>query len=563
MEQSKDDSKSLWKLLSPHKPSVKSFVYLVVLVIASTSLELVLPLYSSYLVDSISSDGLETIIIVGLVAIVLITAVFEAMLGWFGGRTGHQISFRLRFSLIGRLLHSQSQSLDLEHSAELSARVVNDSKEVKNVLAEDLIGLLSGVVSLFAVITIMFVLDWRLTLVLVSCVVAGFVLITPIALMMNNIGKATQAAEANLLKYVTEWLRYGKLIKSHNAGSQLHQQSNELLNECFVQEMRATKVLALIGPIANLVLMISMIAILAFSAYWLKQGSITLGTVTAFLLYLFGLAFPLMSMAMFFSNLNKAMGAASRLSEINKLPLEHNDAPAVLEQVSTLAVKNLSFVRNDKYILKDISCQFSAEGLTIMLGESGSGKSTLLNQFLGFYPETHASVFINGKALSHYNLHSVRQVIAWVDQEPKLLHASIRQNLTLGLDNTISDKHILDVLVSVGLQSWLQRINQNLEQIVSEQAHQFSGGEKQRFAIARAILRQAKVLLLDEPTSALDSRNKTELMALLRRLATEMHVIMISHHRELIQPQDDIIEIADGEIISSAIDSSASLAESK
>ncbi|WDE02432.1 ABC transporter ATP-binding protein [Thalassomonas actiniarum] len=551
MDKSSGDTQSLWQLLSPHKPDRKSFVYLGLLVVITTALELVLPLYSSHLIDSIGANGVGTAVVLGLIALVLFTAVFEAVLAWFGGRLGHRISFRLRYSLIGRLLHSQSQSLDQEHSAELSARVVNDSKEVKSVLAEDLTGLLSGLISLVAVITIMFVLDWRLTLVLVTCVLAGFILITPIALMMNNIGKATQAAEANLLKHVTEWLRYGKLVKSHNAGGELHKRSQDLLDECFTQEMRATKVLSLIGPISNLVLMLSMIAILAFSAYWLEQGTMTLGTVTAFLLYLFGLTFPLMAMAMFFSNLNKASGAATRLSEISRLPTEPSEAPLVLENITDLAVKDLCFVRDDKTILNQVNYQFPASGLSIVLGESGSGKSTLLNQFLGFYPETHTSVFINGKTLDEYNLSSVRQSIAWVDQEPKLLHASIRDNLTLGLKQQLTDDEVFNALKSVGLHAWLERINHDLRLMVSEQSHQFSGGEKQRFAIARAILRQAKVLLLDEPTSALDDSNKVELMILLRKLADKMRVIMISHHLDLIEPEDNVIEMAAGEIINS------------
>ncbi|OHU85796.1 MULTISPECIES: ABC transporter ATP-binding protein [Pseudoalteromonas] len=548
VKKSKDDSKLLWKLLSPHRPSNKSFVYLALLVLVATSLELVIPLYSSYLVDSISQDGIEVSIIVGLVSIALLAAIFETTLGWYGGKLGHGITLRLRYSLIGRLLNGQSVGLDSEHSAELSARVVNDTKEVKTVLAEDLIGLLSGVISLLAVLIIMLVLDWRLTLVLVSSVVIGFVLITPIALMMNQVGKATLGAEASLLKHVTEWLRYGHLIKSHNAGEHLHKQSKDLLQTCLHHEMKGTKVISLIGPISNLVLMVSMIAILSFSAYWLKHGSITLGTITAFLLYLFGLAFPLMSMAMFFSSLNKAIGSASRLSEISRIPQESTTG-YLLEGIAQLSVKNLNFIRDGKHILNDVSYQFSAKGLSVVLGESGSGKSTLLNQFLGFYPETHTHVLINGKTLNHYDLKSVRRGIAWVDQEPKLLHASIRQNLTLGLDEKISDDKLFELLKSVGLESWLASIDYDLERIVSEQNNQFSGGEKQRFAIARAILRRSKVLLLDEPTSALDSKNKDELMSLLRSLSTSIKIIMITHHRELIQPSDDVLELADGNLV--------------
>ncbi len=549
MKQDEGNTQSLWQLLSPHKPAKKSFVYLTLLVVLTTSLELALPLYSSYLVDSINSEGIESLIIFGLITLVLVTALLEAILSFFGGKVGHGINYRLRYSLIGRLLNSQSQSLDQEHSAELSARVVNDSSEIKSILGEELIGLMSGLISLIAVITIMFVLDWRLTLVLLSCVLLGFAIITPIAMMMTNIGKATQAAEANLLKYVTEWLRYGKLIKSHNAAAQLHNQSKTLLDECFKQEMRETKVLALIGPISNLVLMLSMISILAFSAYWLEQGTMTLGTVTAFLLYLFGLTFPLMSMAMFFSSLNKAAGASTRLSEISELPLEQSGTSLTLERISELEVKDLSFSRDGKAILKNINYKFANRGLSVLLGESGSGKSTLLNQFLGFYPETYNSVLINGKTLDTYSLASVRQAIAWVDQEPKLLHASIRDNLTLGHSEPVSDQEIFKILKSVGLSSWLKRIDSDLDMAISEQAHQFSGGEKQRFAIARAILRQAKVLLLDEPTSALDEVNKSELMTLLRELAENMKVIMISHNQELIKPEDTVINIANGQVV--------------
>ncbi|MGB0899466.1 MAG: ABC transporter ATP-binding protein [Psychrobium sp.] len=549
MQDNKTSHQSLWQLLAPWRPTNKSFIGLICLVLVTTALELTLPLYSSYLVDSIGEQGISMLVLVGLVAIVLLGAVFEALLSWFGGRLGHRISYKLRFSLIGRLLNSQTKQMDKEHSSELSARVVNDSYEVKSVLAEDLIGLLSGTISLIAVISIMFILDWRLTLVLVGCVLAGFILITPIALMMNSVGKSMQAAEANLLKYITEWLRYGNLIKAHNATNHLHKKSKALLDECYKHEMKATFIESLIGPIANLVLMISMIAILAFSAFWMAQGSMSLGTVTAFLLYLFGLAFPLMSMAMFFTNLNRAIGASSRLSEISELQQEITSPNNNVIAVKHIAFKQLNFQREEQHILNNVSYDFHGAGLSVVVGESGSGKTTLINQLLGFYPETHSQIFINDKPLSSYNLNQIREAIAWVDQEPKLLHASIEENLTLGLNREVDNLELLNVLQQVGLADWLSRIDHDLKLMVSEQAHQLSGGEKQRFAIARALLRKAQIILLDEPTSALDSQKKTALMSLIRKLAVDRRVIMICHHLELIEPSDDVIEIANGEIV--------------
>ena len=113
-------------------------------------------------------------------------------------------------------------------------------------------------------------------------------------------------------------------------------------------------------------------------------------------------------------------------------------------------MQNLNFVREDRHILQDVSYQFATDGLSIVLGESGSGKSTLLNQFLGFYPETHHQVLINGKTLSEYNLNAVRKRIAWVDQEPQLLNASIKQNLILGLHEEVSNEKIVETLKLVG-----------------------------------------------------------------------------------------------------------------
>ncbi|MGB1299039.1 MAG: ATP-binding cassette domain-containing protein, partial [Psychrobium sp.] len=132
--------------------------------------------------------------------------------------------------------------------------------------------------------------------------------------------------------------------------------------------------------------------------------------------------------------------------------------------------------------------------------------------------------------------------------EPKLLHATIRENLTLGLDEPLSQESLFNTLRQVGLDDWLTRINHDLDAVVSEQANQFSGGEKQRFAIARAMLRQAKIILLDEPTSALDKQKKSALMTLIRELATDRRIIMICHDLELINDDDEVIEITNGRI---------------
>lgn len=546
-QENKPDVKQLWQLLSDHKPSRNRFVIMLLLIILATGLELVIPIYSSYLVDGITAFGVDYTVIVGLVALVILAAVSEGVLAWYGAHMGESTNLSLRFSLIGRLVNTKQSVMNNEHSAELSARIVNDSMSVKTILAEDLIGFVSGIISLVAVIVVMFVLDWRLTLVLVSSVLVGFIIITPLAMSMRGIGQAMQEAEANLLTYVTDCARSAKTIRAHNAGQDAVKHSKGLLSDSFRHAMREARVVAMIGPVANLVLMMSMVAILAFSAHWIAQGTMTLGTVTAFLIYLFGLAFPLISLGMFFSNLQRAAGAASRLNEINKFETEALGGATKLETIKGFSVDNLSFISDDKTILQNVSVEFPATGMSMIVGESGSGKSTFIQQLLGFYPETHEFMTINGQPFNHFSLKSIRENMAWVDQEIRLFNGSIRDNLTLG-SGQFDDEQLVDCLERVGLKNWLGKIGHDLSQMVSEQQQQFSGGERQRFAIARALLRKPTLLVLDEPTSALDHENEQSLMQLLRRMSTDLHVIMVTHNRGLIASTDRLLEMSGGKM---------------
>lgn len=542
------EKSTLWTLLADHKPKRKQFVVMTLLVLIATAFELVIPLYSSYLVDSISASGLDYWIIASLIALVLIAALSEGILGWYGARLGEGVNLSLRYSLIGRVLNAQQSTMNQQHSAELSARIANDSMSIKSILAEDLIGLLSGVISLISVIIVMSILDWRLTLVLVTCVLVGFVIITPLALSMQGIGLAVQNAEANLISQTTDWFRSSKLVRAHNGATDILKQGDVLLANSYKHAMRQAKVLAMIGPISNLVLMMSMVAILACSAYWIANGSLTLGTVTAFLMYLFGLAFPLMAMGMFFSRLQRAMGASVRLQEISQFPIEANTGNRTLEDIRSLRTDSLSFSIDEHTILNNVTVSFSHVGMTVLVGMSGSGKSTLIQQLLGFYQQTQDAIYVNDLPMSDYNLLSVRHHMAWLDQEPKLFCASIRDNLTLGLVEIPDDTTIIAALGQVGLGKWCDKLDNNLDTLLTEQLQQLSGGEKQRFALARALLRKPKVLIMDEPTSALDKDNEAKLMGLIREMAKDISIVMVTHNKALILPTDKVIELDSGRV---------------
>lgn len=539
----------LMSLLKPFKPTSKQFALMGLLIFVASGLQLLIPIISKFLVDNISQSGLTLSPILFLVGIVLIAAIAEGALAWYGSYLGETTNKKLRFSIFGHLLNSKQAELNKEHSAELSARVVNDSMSIKSILAEDLIGFISGLFSIVSVVAIMFYLDWRLTLVLVSCIVLGIVLITPLALSMRGIGMAMQEAEAQLIANVTEWLRSAKTIKVHNASQQILQNGQALLDTAYHHAMRQARVMALISPLSNLILMVSMIAILASSAVWLADGSLTLGTVTAFMIYLFGLAFPIMAMGMFLSNVQRASGAAERMGQLLKLTKEQTEGGETINDITSLELKALNYQVEDKKVLNDINWQFASNKLTMVIGESGSGKSSLIQQLVGLYGETMNSVLVNNKPISQLCLASLRNQIAWLEQQPSIFVGTVRENLTIGLETPPTDEQIVQALEQVGLGNWFAKQGSNLDLPLTEQLQQLSGGERQRLALVRAMLRQPKLLILDEPTSALDKGSELDIMTYIRKLSKSMTVIMVTHNRQLITADDDVLNVEDGKLI--------------
>jgi ATP-binding cassette subfamily B protein AbcA/BmrA len=539
----------LMSLLKPFKPTSKQFALMGLLIFVASGLQLLIPIISKFLVDNISQSGLTLSPILFLVGIVLIAAIAEGALAWYGSYLGETTNKKLRFSIFGHLLNSKQAELNKEHSAELSARVVNDSMSIKSILAEDLIGFISGLFSIVSVVAIMFYLDWRLTLVLVSCIVLGIVLITPLALSMRGIGMAMQEAEAQLIANVTEWLRSAKTIKVHNASQQVLQNGQALLDTAYHHAMRQARVMALISPLSNLILMVSMIAILASSAVWLADGTLTLGTVTAFMIYLFGLAFPIMAMGMFLSNVQRASGAAERMGQLLKLTKEQTEGGETINDITSLELKALNYQVEDKKVLNDINWQFASNKLTMIIGESGSGKSSLIQQLVGLYGETMNSVLVNNKPISQLCLASLRNQIAWLEQQPSIFIGTVRENLTIGLETPPTDEQIIQALEQVGLGNWFAKQGSNLDLPLTEQLQQLSGGERQRLALVRAMLRQPKLLILDEPTSALDKGSELDIMSYIRKLSKSMTVIMVTHNRQLITADDDVLNVEDGKLI--------------
>ncbi|WP_188691045.1 ABC transporter ATP-binding protein [Bowmanella pacifica] len=541
--------KSVLGFSRPYLPSKRAFSGLMALTLLATLFELGIPLIARELIDRLSIGRIDQLVMTILAIAVIVAAVAEYFAAVHASKMGLSTVQRLRFRLIGHLVNVQTIKLHDQHSSELAAQVMTDTDELKDIFSSDLAALIGGVLSFVAVIALLLWMKWRLTLVLLGCLLIGALLITPIALSMSSLNKQILQQHAELTRQCTEWFRHHELVKVYGATPQVEEQAQAALDRYYQLALREARALALIGPISNMMLMTSMIALIATSAYWIAEGTLSMGTFTAFLLYLFGLTFPLIGMGMFFANYQKANGAAERLHALANLPTENVQPGSAASRIRTLRVEEAGLQLGEQQILQNLTLPDMQRGLVLVSGASGSGKTSLLRTLLGLYPLTHGQIYINNQPLSLTQLGSWRHRMAWVEQEPALFQATVRDNLCLG-KTQVDDAEVIQVLHKVGLAAWLERIGGNLDMLITEQNHQLSGGEKQRFALARALVRPFDMLLLDEPTSALDTKNAQQMMSTLTDLAQDKLVLMISHDHSLFSHADQIVQLENDKLVS-------------
>jgi ATP-binding cassette, subfamily C, bacterial len=218
---------------------------------------------------------------------------------------------------------------------------------------------------------------------------------------------------------------------------------------------------------------------------------------------------------------------------------------------NVISFRNLSLRIDETDILSDISLEVPANSITAVVGPSGAGKTSLVDNILGFHRPTGGEILIDGAALANHNILSWRRQIGYVPQEMLLFHDTVRNNVTLG-DSRYSDGDVERALRDAGAWDFVQETSDKLQTVVGERGARLSGGQRQRIAIARALLRNPKLLILDEPTTALDPAMEAEICNSLKSLRTKVTILLISHQPALIAISDKVIHLSQGRVVDAA-----------
>jgi ATP-binding cassette subfamily B protein AbcA/BmrA len=314
--------------------------------------------------------------------------------------------------------------------------------------------------------------------------------------------------------------------------------------------VREGKIQAIIAPLMGVVIMTLMVVIIGYGGLRVSNGSISAGELVAFILYLIQIVMPLGQITAFFTQLQKAIGATERMIDILGKPVEIQDQGAqVPDADSSIKLQNVTF-RYDEgdNIVKNVNFTILSGKVTALVGPSGSGKTTLFSLLERYYEPQEGSISYGNHAIRDFSLASWRSQIGYVSQESPLMSGTIRENITYGLDREVSDEELKIIAQMAYADGFIAELPEGFSTEVGERGMKLSGGQRQRIAIARALLRNPRILMLDEATSALDSTSERVVHEALNNLMIGRTTLVIAHRLSTVVDADQIIFLDKGSI---------------
>ncbi|GAK30964.1 multidrug ABC transporter ATP-binding protein [Weissella oryzae SG25] len=541
-----------FKLIGLTKPKYSLFVIGLTAGIIGTILQLIVPKMIRPLIDGFSKGINYGILgkVVGVYIIaMLLGAVGAAILGFFG----ESVVKNLRQNIWDKLVHLYVKYFDQIKIGEINSRLVNDTSQVKDFLAKTVPQTLSSLLLLLGSIVMMWRMDWHMTVAMVVVVPVAAVLITPLAIFGSRIGRMRQDALADFSGNANEVLSEIRLVKSSNGEKQASMTASTNIQKLYRIGLKEAIFDGSMQPIMMLLMMTTIFGLLAYGIHRVAVGAMAIGTLMSFLMYLMNLIGSVPVLGMFFTDLSKAAGSTERLNELLVEDQEHlNDGRKFDVEGQSLTAEHVDFSYDTgDQILHDVSFKAEPNTIVAFAGPSGGGKSTIFSLLERFYEPTAGQITIGDLPIEAVSLHDWRSQIGFVSQDSAIMAGTIRDNLTYGLDGEFSDDQLWHVLELAFARNFVEQMPAKLNTQVGERGVKISGGQRQRIAIARAFLRDPKILMLDEATASLDSESEAMVQKALDTLMQGRTTLVIAHRLSTIVDADNIYFIENGQVTGS------------
>ena len=545
---------NILQLIPSITPYINRFIKGFICMIIYVACWPILAFLAGKLIPAIGSGELSTVtnIIINSLVVFLIQKTAQYGQDVYIAKPSLEISEVMRQSLFSKIHKIKMNFINNISAGDITYRLTEDADRVSEVIYKTFQDTLPCVLQLLAVIIYMFYLDWSLT-------ISTFILAPIIVLSVNNFGKRvliasekSQESTSDLAGLIGESINGISTIRSFAAENWIKGRFNTKLRSNKQAKYKTLKLLAIQHPIVGFIEAFGILAILGLGALRINLGLLNSEEFSSFFAAILMLIDPISHISTNFNEYKQAEASLKRLKKINMQPMEKDERN--LEKIAKINGKiefnHVSFeYKKDNEVLKDITLKISKGQVIAFVGSSGAGKSTMMSLILKFISPKIGDIYIDDKNISSISSIDIRSNIALVQQQPFLFSGRIIDVIKMGRD--FSEDDVIKSAKIANAHEFILKLPSKYETNITERGSNFSGGQIQRLAIARAILGNPSILLLDEATSALDSDSEAEVQKGLNQAMNNRTVIIVAHRLSTTQGADKIVVFDKGKIVDS------------
>ncbi|PHM16606.1 MAG: ABC transporter permease [Sulfuricurvum sp. PD_MW2] len=483
-----------------------------------------------------------------LIIIYLLKSAGRYIQAVFTTHIGLHIVSRLREDLLLKMVHMDMGFLYANRSGELISRITNDIARVQYFVSRMLPELIQETFTVIALVGYVIYLNASLAFWALFVMPVVILPLIKITRRLKKLSHRSQEKNADLMTRLTEVFNNSEIIKANATEEYEHQRFKDENERFFKLNMKSSYTSELVSPIMEIIAAVGLAAVIFIGGRAVYAEEMSVGEFTAFLTAV-GLVFqPLRRVSAIYSKIQDAQAASERVFHVFDMENSIQDGPNVLnEPIKHLQFDQVSLQFGEKKALSEIDLTINAGQTIALVGQSGGGKSSLINLLLRFYDPSEGSVSLNHQNLKSYTQNSLRHQIAAVSQRVYIFQDTLAANVAYG--NEIDENRVKDALQKADALDFALALPEGIHTVMQEFGANLSGGQRQRIAIARAIYKQASLLILDEATSALDNESEKRIQSALEAYAQDKITIIIAHRLSTITHADTILYFEEGQII--------------
>ena len=501
-----------------------------------------------------STAGADPLAVLRLAAI---AALLIALLGAICSYTekylttsiGQWVLHDMRLTLYSHIQRLSLSYHDHKQTGDLISRATSDLDSIQSFIASGLLGALINTITLFGMVGVMFYINWQFTLIALSIAPVLFVVVYSYTRRIKKASREVRRKEGEIVSVIQEVLTSIRVVKAFAREEYEQRRLQEESLESVEMALRARGLKAKLNPLVEIIVAVGTAMVLWFGGRLVLNGSLSAGSLVVFIFYLGKMYKPMQELSKMADSYSKAAVGYERIREVLETHRDVNDRRGARQAPRFRGLVEFDHVEfsyePNRPVLRDLSLRIEAGQVAALVGPTGAGKTTTVSLIPRFYDPSSGAVKIDGVDVRRFTQQSLRQQISFVLQETLLFHGPIWYNIAYGKPDA-TRAEILRAAELANASEFIEKMPQGYDTVTGERGVTLSGGQRQRIAIARAVIRNAPILILDEPGSGLDASSEKLVLEALDRLMEGKTSIVIAHRLSTVRRADVIFVMQDG-----------------